>query len=115
MGQPLMSERSKAMRVFSVKLRVKSRKIGAIGAEPHRDARDTTAANAYESVAVRVQAAECTGSHPPQLIARGAEVTGIHRQLQSGRHERTFATRDAGLRYIGAWAWKYATPAGARG
>ena len=41
-------------------------------------------------------------------VSQASTMTGIHRQLQSGRHERTFATRDAALRYIAAWAWKYA-------
>ncbi|RPE74610.1 hypothetical protein [Vulcaniibacterium tengchongense] len=37
-----------------------------------------------------------------------AVVIGLHRALEGSRHYRTFASRDAALRYVAAWAWKYA-------
>jgi len=41
-------------------------------------------------------------------VSFATTLTGIHRALQSARHERTFATRETALRYLAAWAWKHA-------
>ena len=41
-------------------------------------------------------------------VSFATTLIGIHRALQGGRHERTFATRETALRYLAAWAWKYA-------
>lgn len=41
-------------------------------------------------------------------VGQASTLTGIHRALQSGRYQRTFASRETALRYIAAWAWKYA-------
>lgn len=41
-------------------------------------------------------------------IGGTSTTTGIHRALESGRHYRPFASREAALQYIAAWVWKYA-------
>lgn len=41
-------------------------------------------------------------------IGEASTIVGLHRWLESGRHYRKFAHREAALRYIAAWAWRYA-------
>ncbi|MGO4222148.1 hypothetical protein AB4Y64_09890 [Lysobacter sp. TAF61] len=41
-------------------------------------------------------------------IGKASTIVGIHRWLESGRHYREFTSHEVALRYVAAWAWRYA-------